>query len=81
MRQISLDDLGNALAQPWLAILATFRSDGTPLLSPVWYEWDGSAFIVSLRTDDWKERHIRRRGSNVSRAGCGSVRYCRGCTG
>jgi PPOX class probable F420-dependent enzyme len=60
MRKITVNELGNALAQPWLAILATFRHDGTPLLSPVWYEWDGGSFVVSVSKGAWKEKHIRR---------------------
>jgi hypothetical protein len=57
---LSIEDLGNALEQPWLATLATYRRDGTMLLSPVWFEWDGSAFGVGLVAGDWKERHIRK---------------------
>lgn len=57
---LSVEELGNALQQPWLATLATYRKDGTMLLSPVWFEWDGEAFLVGLVKDDWKEKHIRR---------------------
>ncbi len=59
MRKITIDDLGEMLRQPWLATLATYRKDGTVLLSPVWFEWDGEAFIVSVVGGDGKERHIR----------------------
>ncbi|MGI8559588.1 MAG: pyridoxamine 5'-phosphate oxidase family protein [Solirubrobacteraceae bacterium] len=55
-----IKELGNALQQPWLATLATHRKDGTMLLSPVWFEWNGQEFQVGLVKDDWKERHIRR---------------------
>ena len=33
------DDLGDLLELPLVAVLATYRRDGTVLLSPVWHEW------------------------------------------
>jgi PPOX class probable F420-dependent enzyme len=60
MQRISTDQLGDLFEQPWLATLATYRKDGTVLLSPVWFAWDGEAFLVSLVHGDVKERHLRR---------------------
>jgi PPOX class probable F420-dependent enzyme len=60
MQRIPIDQLGDLYHQPWLATLATYRKDGTVLLSPVWFEWDGEAFLVSLVHGDWKELHLRR---------------------
>jgi PPOX class probable F420-dependent enzyme len=60
MQRISVDQLGDLFEQPWLATLATYRKNGTVLLSPVWFEWDGEAFLVSLVHGDWKELHLRR---------------------
>jgi PPOX class probable F420-dependent enzyme len=60
MQRISIDMLGDLFEQPWLATLATYRKDGTVLLSPVWFDWDGEAFLVSLVHGDWKELHLRR---------------------
>lgn len=60
MQRIPIDALGDLFEQPWLATLATYRKDGTVLLSPVWFEWDGAALTVSLVHGDWKELHIRR---------------------
>jgi PPOX class probable F420-dependent enzyme len=60
MQRISIDQLGDLFEQPWLATLATYRKNGTVLLSPVWFEWDGVAFQVSLVHGDWKELHLRR---------------------
>lgn len=48
------------LQQPWLATLATHRADGTILLAPVWYEWDGEAMCISVPLDDVKDRNIQR---------------------
>ena len=60
MQRIDVDMLGDLFEQPWLATLATYRKDGTVLLSPVWFDWDGEAFLVSLVHGDWKELHLRR---------------------
>jgi PPOX class probable F420-dependent enzyme len=60
MNRVDVSALGNFLRQPWLATLATYRKDGTVLLSPVWWEWDGEAFLVSVDDGDWKEKHVRR---------------------
>jgi hypothetical protein len=37
-RNLGPDDLGDLLEQPLVAVLATYRGDGTVLLSPVWHE-------------------------------------------
>lgn len=43
-----------------IAVLATYRADGTVLLSPVWHEWRDGAFHLVLGADDVKARHLRR---------------------
>lgn len=60
MNRVDVGALGDFLRQPWLATLATYRKDGTVLLSPVWWEWDGEAFLISVDDGDWKEKHVRR---------------------
>ncbi|MGA8427530.1 MAG: pyridoxamine 5'-phosphate oxidase family protein [Candidatus Dormiibacterota bacterium] len=59
MRDVELSQLGEMLEQPWLATLATYRKDGTVMLSPVWFEYDGSDFVVSLVRGHGKEKQIR----------------------
>jgi PPOX class probable F420-dependent enzyme len=54
------DDLGDLLEQPLLAVLATYRRDGTVLLSPVWHEWRENGFHVSTGARDVKAGHLRR---------------------
>ena len=54
------DDLGDLLELPFLAVLATYRRDGTVLLSPVWHEWCNNGFNVVTGSDDEKARHLRR---------------------
>lgn len=60
MQGIKVGELGDLLQQPWLATLATYRKSGQVLLSAVWFEWDGEAFLVSLVNRDVKEQHLRR---------------------
>ena len=36
---LSIEDLGGFIDSAVLATLATYRRDGTVLLSPVWFEW------------------------------------------
>ncbi len=57
--KLSVEDLGNALSQPWLAILAVTRPDGSTMLSPVWFEWSAPAFLVGLVKGDHKERYVQ----------------------
>lgn len=47
------------LAGPFVATLATYRRDGTVLLSPVWQEWRDGCFFVLVSHGDIKERHVR----------------------
>ena len=53
-------DLGDLVELPLLAVLATYRRDGTVLLSPVWHEWRDGGFNVVTNSDGLKARHLRR---------------------
>jgi PPOX class probable F420-dependent enzyme len=57
---LAADDLGDLLERPLLAVLATFRRDGSVLLSPVWHEWRDGGFSVSTRSEDGKVKHLQR---------------------
>ena len=59
-RHLSVDDLGDLLDQPLIAVLATLRADGTVLLSPVWHEWRDGGFSVWAEEENVKTRHLRR---------------------
>jgi PPOX class probable F420-dependent enzyme len=52
--------LGDLLQRPLLAVLATYRADGSALLSPVWHEWRAGGFDVITGGDGVKARHLRR---------------------
>jgi PPOX class probable F420-dependent enzyme len=56
---LSLDDLGDLLERPIVAVLATYRKDGTILLSPVWFEWHDGAFNVWVGgANEGKAKHV-----------------------
>ena len=59
-RGLRPDDVTQLLAAPKCATLATYRPDGTVLLSPVWHEWRDGGFNVHLGGGGINARHIRR---------------------
>lgn len=59
-RDLAIDELGDLLERPIVAILATYRANGEALLSPVWHEWREGGFNVVVGVDDAKARHLRR---------------------
>ena len=58
-KDLSPDDLDGLLARPLVAVLATYRDNGSVLLSPVWHRWRDGGFDVVTREDDVKVRHLR----------------------
>jgi PPOX class probable F420-dependent enzyme len=59
-KSLTPDDLGDLLRLPLLAVLATYRRDGTVMLSPVWHEWRDGGFDVMTASGDGKAGHLRR---------------------
>lgn len=59
MDELTADELARFLAGPVVATLATYRRDGSVLLSPVWQEWTGTTFNVLVGRADVKAQHIR----------------------
>src|SRR5690349_24408086 len=59
-RDLIMDDLGDLAQLRLLAVLATYRRDGTVLLSPVWHEWRDGGFGVVTGSRDVKAVHLRR---------------------
>jgi PPOX class probable F420-dependent enzyme len=59
-KNLSIEDLGDLVELPLLAVLATHRRDGTVLLSPVWHEWRAGGFQVVTGSQDVKATHLRR---------------------
>jgi len=58
-RDIPLSEMGDFLALPLVAVLATYRRDGGVLLSPVWHQWRDGGFDVLVYPTDIKVRHLR----------------------
>jgi PPOX class probable F420-dependent enzyme len=54
------EDVRPLLEAPLLAVLATYRRDGSVLLSPVWHEWRDGGFNVVSQSGDVKVGHLRR---------------------
>jgi PPOX class probable F420-dependent enzyme len=59
-KSLTIEELGDLLTRPLLAVLATRYADGTSLLSPVWHEWRDGGFTIVVFDDDAKARHIKR---------------------
>jgi PPOX class probable F420-dependent enzyme len=58
-RGLRLDEIGDLLEYPLIAVLATIRADGGILLSPVWQEWREGGFNLFSAEGDVKIRHLR----------------------
>ena len=41
-------------------VMSTVRADGSPQISPVWYRFDGQAFIISTTKATAKWRNVQR---------------------
>jgi len=59
-KNLTIAQFGDFLREPWCATLATYRSDGTVLLSPVWHEWVDGGFNVVTGSRDVKALHLGR---------------------
>jgi PPOX class probable F420-dependent enzyme len=59
-KNLTVGDLGDLLDEPLVAVLATLRTDGTVLLSPVYHEWRDDGFNVWIEQQNVKARHLRR---------------------
>jgi PPOX class probable F420-dependent enzyme len=59
-RDLTVEELGDLLDQPLLAVLATYRPDANVLLSPVWHEWRDGGFNIVSGSHGIKAQHLRR---------------------
>jgi PPOX class probable F420-dependent enzyme len=59
-RNIPDEEVVAFLERPLVATLATYRKDGTVVLSPVWHEWRDGGFNIVVGADDVKARHLHR---------------------
>ncbi|HST19001.1 MAG TPA: pyridoxamine 5'-phosphate oxidase family protein [Gaiellaceae bacterium] len=54
------DDARSLLDAPSPAVLATYRKDGSALVTPVWFRFHGGAFEVVIAKGDVKLAHLAR---------------------
>ncbi|MFE5242623.1 MULTISPECIES: PPOX class F420-dependent oxidoreductase [unclassified Streptomyces] len=48
------------LGRPNPAVMATLRSDGTPVSTPTWYVWEDGHLLISLDEGRVRLKHLRR---------------------
>jgi len=60
MPSMTSQEFAEFLRRPLVASLTTLRADGTPQVTPIWYESDGETFICIFGRDSVKGRNIRR---------------------
>ncbi|MGV9940421.1 PPOX class F420-dependent oxidoreductase [Streptomyces sp. NPDC003401] len=48
------------LSRPHPCVMATLRSDGTPVSTPTWYVWDDGRVLISLDESRVRLKHLRR---------------------
>ncbi|MDQ3830750.1 MAG: pyridoxamine 5'-phosphate oxidase family protein [Candidatus Tectomicrobia bacterium] len=49
-----------SLAAPHIGVVATIHRNGTPHLTPNWYQYDGKVLTLITRADRLKYRHLQR---------------------
>ena len=59
-RGLSVEQLDGLLDERRLAVMSTFRNDGTVLLSPLWFIWEDGGFTIGMAAGDGKLKHLRR---------------------
>ena len=62
MSQAAMTDveLQEFLSRPMIADVVTLKKDGSPQITPVWYDFDGTYLYFSTTTDRAKARNIKR---------------------
>lgn len=50
----------HGVAQGKYVSLTTFRKDGTPVATPIWFAVDGDELVMWTRADSWKVKRLRR---------------------
>jgi PPOX class probable F420-dependent enzyme len=60
MSQMTAPEIKTYLKEARIADLATLRSDGSPHIAPVWYQYRTGALYIMARQDSVKVRNIRR---------------------
>jgi PPOX class probable F420-dependent enzyme len=53
-----VEHVRSLLDAPSPAVLATYRKDGSALVTPVWFRWNEGAFEIVIAEGDVKLRHL-----------------------
>lgn len=57
---LTREEIGERLASHALARLATYRADGMIHLTPIWFDWDGERFRLTLGAGRVHLKNLRR---------------------
>ncbi len=60
MPRLTQQEIDTYLAGPHVAHFASIRQDGTPHISPVWYQWEDGKITVVSGDSAVKTRNVRR---------------------
>lgn len=60
MPRMTDQELNEYLSRPLLVTVATVRADGSPQLSPIWYEYEAGVFYLWVGANTVKVRNLRR---------------------
>ncbi|TMB83800.1 MAG: hypothetical protein E6J39_05655 [Chloroflexi bacterium] len=77
-RNLTLDDIGDLLELPLVAVLGLHRSDGSILLSPVWHEFRDGGFNVWVSLEGQGKLRLIERDPHISLVVCESADPYRG---
>lgn len=60
MPPMTQQELEEYLRRPLVVTFTTIRPDGSPHVTPIWYEYDGGKFYCWVGADTIKARNVRR---------------------
>jgi hypothetical protein len=77
-RNLTLDDIGDLLELPLVAVMGLHRSDGSILLTPVWHEFRDGGFNVWVSLEGQGKLRLIERDPRISMVVCESSGDLRG---
>jgi hypothetical protein len=77
-RNLTLDDIGDLLELPLVAVMGLHRSDGSILLTPVWHEFRDGGFNVWVSLEGQGKLRLIERDPRISMVVCESTGDLRG---
>ena len=77
-RNLTLDDIGDLLELPLVAVMGLHRSDGSILLTPVWHEFRDGGFNVWVSLEGQGKLRLIERDPHISMVVCESSGDLRG---